>query len=92
MHMKSMTSESGEGDFTKPLISASRRQFDGHAVDWDLYRFFVAAAEEGSLSGAAERLRVSEPTVGRKITELEAMLGCSLFLRSTRGLVLTQAG
>jgi len=92
MHMKSMTSESGEGDFTKPLISASRRQFDGHAVDWDLYRFFVAAAEEGSLSGAAERLRVSEPTVGRKITELEAMLGCSLFLRSTRSLVLTQAG
>src|SRR5258708_18874923 len=92
MHMKSMTSESGEGDLAKPMISASKRQFDGHAVDSDLYRYFVAAAEAGSLSGAAERLRVSEPTVGRKITELEAMLGCSLFLRSTRGLVLTQAG
>ena len=84
--------ESGDGDFAKPLISASERQFDGHAVDWDLYRFFVAAAEAGSLSGAAERLRVSEPTVGRRITELEAMLGCPLFLRSTRGLVLTPAG
>ncbi|KXV03696.1 hypothetical protein CR51_16460 [Caballeronia megalochromosomata] len=57
-----------------------------------MYRFFVAAAEAGSLSGAAERLAVSEPTVGRKITELEGLLGCSLFLRSTRGLVLTQAG
>ncbi|MEM5433008.1 LysR family transcriptional regulator [Cupriavidus oxalaticus] len=68
------------------------RQLRGRAVDWDLYRFFVAAAEVGSLSGAAERLGVSEPTVGRRITELEGMLGCSLFLRSTRGLVLTQAG
>ncbi|GJH21781.1 hypothetical protein CBA19CS22_34585 [Caballeronia novacaledonica] len=57
-----------------------------------MYRFFVAAAEAASLSGAAERLAVSEPTVGRKITELEGLLGCSLFLRSTRGLVLTQAG
>ena len=90
--MKSITSVRGDGDFAKPLTSASKRQFDGHAVDWDLYRFFVAAAEAGSLSGAAERLRVSEPTVGRKVTELEALLGCSLFLRSTRGLVLTQAG
>jgi DNA-binding transcriptional LysR family regulator len=61
-------------------------------VDWDLYRFFVTAAEAGSLLGAAELLHVSEPTVGRKIKELETKLGFSLFLRSTRGLVLTQAG
>jgi DNA-binding transcriptional LysR family regulator len=92
LDMKSITSERGDGDFATPRISASKRQFDAHAVDWDLYRFFVAVAEAGSLSAAAERLRVSEPTVGRKITELEAMLGCALFLRSTRGLVLTQAG
>jgi hypothetical protein len=57
--MKSTKSESGDGDLAKPLLAASKRQFDGHAVDWDLYRFFVAATEAGSLSGAAARLRVS---------------------------------
>jgi DNA-binding transcriptional LysR family regulator len=69
-----------------------KTQPQGSAVDWDLYRFFITAAEAGSLLGAAELLHVSEPTVGRKIKELETKLGFSLFLRSTRGLVLTQAG
>jgi DNA-binding transcriptional LysR family regulator len=90
--MPSVSGRSSGSDSVGAALATPKRQLHERAVDWDLYRFFVAAAEAGSLSGAAERLAVSEPTVGRKITELEGMLGCSLFLRSTRGLVLTQAG
>src|SRR5258707_863523 len=81
-----------DGDLTRTLMRAPKTQPQRSTVDWDLYRFFVTAAEVGSLLGAAELLQVSEPTVGRRIKELEAKLGFPLFLRSTRGLVLTQAG
>lgn len=73
-------------------MRAPKSQPQRSTVDWDLYRFFVTAAEVGSLLGAAELLQVSEPTVGRRVKELETKLGFPLFLRSTRGLVLTQAG
>lgn len=53
---------------------------------------FVAAVEGGSLSAAARRLRKPLPTVSRKISELEAQLGARLLIRSTRQLVLTDAG
>ncbi len=61
-------------------------------MDWDLYRYFIAVAQTGSLSAAAARIKVSQPTVGRKISELEGLLGYPLFLRSPRGLLLTQEG
>lgn len=79
-------------DLTKTLMPSLKTQPQGSTIDWDLYRFFITAAEAGSLLGAAELLHVSEPTVGRKIKELETKLGFSLFLRSTRGLALTQPG
>jgi len=59
--------------------------------DWDLYRAFLAAAEEGSLSGAARRLGLSQPTLGRQIAALEAALGVALFTRSPGGLLPTEA-
>jgi DNA-binding transcriptional LysR family regulator len=61
-------------------------------MDWDLVRFFLAAAHSGSLAASAVALGVSQPTVGRKITELEERLHCALFLRSTTGLTLTDDG
>ena len=39
-------------------------------MDWDLHRFFVAVADTGDYSSAAERLRSSHPTVGRKIADM----------------------
>ena len=57
--------------------------------DWSLYRSFLAVATEGSLSAAARRLRLTQPTVGRHIEALEAELGTTLFSRSQRGLALT---
>ena len=49
--------------------------------DWDNLRVFLALAEEGNLTAAARRLRVSHPTVARRIRTLEEELGTRLFDR-----------
>lgn len=59
--------------------------------DWSLYRAFAAVLREGSLSGAARRLGLSQPTLGRHIAALEAALGVPLFTRSQGGLTPTAA-
>ena len=51
--------------------------------------YLQAAAEEGSLSGAARRLHVSVAAVSKQVSALERHLGVILFERSRRGLVLT---
>jgi DNA-binding transcriptional LysR family regulator len=53
---------------------------------------FVRIAEVRSLSGAARALRISLPTVSRQLRALEAELGQSLIVRTTRRLALTPAG
>ncbi|MDQ0315647.1 LysR family transcriptional regulator [Amorphus orientalis] len=53
---------------------------------WDLYRTFAAVLREGSLSGAARALGLTQPTVARHIDALEASLGAALFVRTQRGL------
>ena len=58
--------------------------------DWTLYRTFLAVVGEGSLSGAARRLGLTQPTVARHVDALEAALGANLFLRSQRGLIPTE--
>ena len=53
---------------------------------------FHAVAGAGSMTGAAERLQVSQPAVSKQVKELEHALGVLLFDRVGRGLRLTQAG
>jgi DNA-binding transcriptional LysR family regulator len=53
---------------------------------------FFEVARAGSVSGGAERLRVSQPAVTREIRELEERLGLTLFDRLPRGVALTEAG
>jgi len=60
--------------------------------DWDSLQVFVAAAAEGSLSGAARVLGMSQPTAGRQVQALESQLGVQLFSRTSRGLALTETG
>jgi DNA-binding transcriptional LysR family regulator len=58
---------------------------------WDLYRTFLAVVQDGTLSAAARRLGLTQPTAGRHIEALEASLGVILFSRSRRGPVPTRA-
>lgn len=58
---------------------------------WELYRSFLAALRAGSLSGAARGLRLTQPTVGRHIDELERALDTVLFTRSQHGLQATDS-
>ena len=56
-------------------------------------RYFVAVAEEGSLTVAAERrLHTAQPSLSRQMRDLEMELGCKLMTRNTKGIELTAAG
>jgi len=61
-------------------------------MDLNALRYFVAAAEAGSLSEAARRTGVPLPTLSRRVRGLEAELGMRLLERGPRGLALTRAG
>jgi DNA-binding transcriptional LysR family regulator len=61
-------------------------------IGWDDLQLFLAIAETGSLSAAARRLRLGQPTVSRRLAALEYTLGAGLFRRSVDGASLTVAG
>lgn len=60
--------------------------------DWNDVRFFLAVARGGSTLTASQMLRVSQPTVARRIAALEAVLGLTLFERRQAGYRLTEVG
>jgi DNA-binding transcriptional LysR family regulator len=53
---------------------------------WELYRSFLGILREGSLSGAARALGITQPTVGRHLDALEQGIGQTLFIRTQHGL------
>jgi DNA-binding transcriptional LysR family regulator len=61
-------------------------------IPWSEVQLFLAVAESGSLSAAAKVLQVTQPTVSRRLAELEAQLGEPLFARSAEGVSLTAFG
>jgi len=62
------------------------------AMEWNDLRVFLAVAREGTLGAAARKLGQSQPTMGRRLRELEEQLGQKLFQRSNDGFVLTDEG
>ncbi|GAB2861698.1 LysR family transcriptional regulator [Pseudoduganella ginsengisoli] len=60
-------------------------------IEWEWYRAFLGVLTEGSLSGAARALGITQPTVGRHIAALEKALNLVLFTRSQAGLLPTDA-
>ncbi|MGF1759341.1 LysR family transcriptional regulator [Photobacterium sagamiensis] len=63
-----------------------------NSMEWNSIRIFLAVAEQGSMSAAAQVLGMSQPTVSRHIQALEEKTGLNLFDRSTSGLKVTDVG
>ncbi|WP_417449706.1 LysR family transcriptional regulator [Kordiimonas sp.] len=61
-------------------------------LDWEDLKYFLAMAEHGSLSAAARKLKVSQPTLSRRLTALEENIGAELFARTRSGLEMTLLG
>ena len=55
-------------------------------------RYFVAVADAGTFTHAAERMYIAQPTLSQQIRRLEQIIGTSLLQRRREGLQLTQAG
>lgn len=56
------------------------------------YRIFYTVANAGNISKAAKELYISQPAISKSIQKLEESVGCKLFSRSSRGVVLTEEG
>ena len=63
-----------------------------YAVELRTLRYFLAAAQEGNITRAADILHITQPTLSRQIMELERELGTTLMLRGKNGLTLTDDG
>ncbi len=63
-----------------------------NGIDWNFLRGFHAAATTGSLSAAARKLGLTQPTLSRQVKSLEDALELNLFDRVGRKLVLTETG
>lgn len=61
-------------------------------MDVRLLRYFLAIAEEGNITKAAERLHMSQPPLSKQMKQLEEELGVSLFIRGKTHIQLTEAG
>ena len=55
-------------------------------------RAFLAVAREESISGAADSLHLTQPTLSRQLMDLEAELGRKLLIRGSRKVTLTEEG
>lgn len=61
-------------------------------VDLELYRFFYVVAKNKHMTRASEELHISQPAISQSIKKLENQLGGTLFLRSNKGMELTEEG
>lgn len=61
-------------------------------MDFKSLKYFVTIVESGTISSAAKKLYMSQPPLSNQMNNLEAELGCTLFERTSRHIVLTGAG
>ena len=61
-------------------------------VDLELYRVFYIVAKNNHMTKASEELHISQPAISQSIKKLENQLGGTLFLRSNKGMELTEEG
>jgi DNA-binding transcriptional LysR family regulator len=61
-------------------------------MDWNQLKAFLKTAETGSLSAAARKLGLTQPTLGRQVAAIERSMGVTLFERVGKTMVLTPTG
>jgi DNA-binding transcriptional LysR family regulator len=61
-------------------------------INFELYKVFYEVANEKSISKGAEKLLISQPAVTQSIKTLESELGGQLFIRTPKGVILTEEG
>lgn len=61
-------------------------------MEFRVLQYFLAVTREQSISGAAESLHLSQPTLSRQLRDMEEELGKQLFIRSNRKITLTEEG
>lgn len=62
----------------------------GNYMELRILRYFLAVAREESITGAAESLHLSKPTLSRQLMQLEKELGKQLLIRGNRKITLTE--
>ena len=80
--------------FPTPMPAPTRPDHSDTVDDIDIrhLRYFLAVARRGSVSAAADELRVSQPSLSQQIIRLERRVGFGLFERKPWGVELTSAG
>ena len=61
-------------------------------IDFELYRVFYTVAKHKHMTKASEELHISQPAISKSIKNLEKQLGGELFVRTKRGVILTEEG
>ena len=74
------------------IIAAKYFRRNGTLMELRVLRYFLAVAREGSVTGAANILHVTQPTLSRQLMDLEDELGHKLFVRGSHSVSLTEEG
>lgn len=61
-------------------------------IDYELYKIFYQVANSGNITHASQKLNISQPAISKSIKNLESQLGGELFVRTQKGVVLTEEG
>lgn len=61
-------------------------------INFELYRIFYVVANNGNITKASLELNISQPAISKSIKNLEEQLGGTLFVRTKRGVILTEEG
>lgn len=61
-------------------------------INFELYRIFVAVADEENITRASEKLNITQPAITKQIKNLENQLSIKLFERKSKGVTLTSEG
>ena len=61
-------------------------------INYELYKIFYTVAKNKNITSASKELLISQPAISKSIKNLEEQLGGQLFVRTKRGVVLTEEG